>query len=83
VFVVRKVVLFTPSLGRGRSSLQICPCLLRAQGKYSVTTNSNDVIARKVDWFTPQHRMGSEISQYHKVSRQVWVVGEWFLQLSL
>lgn len=80
--VVREV-LFTPPLGRGRSSHQICPCLRWVQGKYSATPDSNDVIARKFDWFAPQHRTGSEICRYHKVSRQVWVVGEWFLELSL
>lgn len=45
------------------------------QGKYSATTESNDATARKVDWFTPRHRMGSEICHYHKVSRRVgWLV---------
>lgn len=50
MFSVREV-LFTPSLGRGWSLHQICPCLLSVQGSYSDNTDSNDAIARKVDWF--------------------------------
>lgn len=76
MFVAREV-LFTPSLGRGRSSHLLCPCLLWVQE--SAMTSSNDVITRKADWFACQCRRGSEICQYHKVSRQVHVVGAWFL----
>lgn len=74
-------VMSTPSLGRGRSSYLLCPCLLWVQE--SAMTSSNDVITRKADWFAHQCRTGSEICQYRKVSRQVHVVGTWFLQLSL
>lgn len=53
MFVVREV-LFTPSLGRGRSSHHIGHSLLCVQGKYYfAATDSNDVITRKVDWFAP------------------------------
>lgn len=47
MFSVREV-LFTPSLGRGWSPLQICPCLLCVQGGYSDNTDSNDAIAGKL-----------------------------------
>lgn len=29
----------------------ICPCVMQVQGSHSDNTDSNDAIARKVDWF--------------------------------
>lgn len=68
--------LFTPSLGRGWSPHQICPCL----GSRFDNTDSNDAIARKVDWFGLQC---SSVCWNHKISRQVQVAGELFLKLLL
>lgn len=59
------------------------PLLAVSQGRYSARTDSDDVVTRKVGWFAPQCRTGSEICQYHRVSRQDQVVAEWFLELSL